>query len=84
VFENLIESKPKAKKSVGQSILSLLVHGAVIFAAVKVTAGAAETIKGLHPISPRPMWSSPPTPRPRDFRRSWRRPTSPRTSRPST
>jgi periplasmic protein TonB len=45
VFENLIESKPKAKKSVGQSILSLLVHAAVIAAAVKVTAGVAESSK---------------------------------------
>jgi periplasmic protein TonB len=45
VFENLIESKPKAKRSVGQSILSLLVHAAVIAAAVKVTAGVAESSK---------------------------------------
>jgi periplasmic protein TonB len=45
VFENLIESKPKAKKSVGQSFVSLAVHAAVIAAAVKVTAGVAESSK---------------------------------------
>jgi periplasmic protein TonB len=45
VFENLIESKPKAKKSVGQSFVSLVVHAAVIAAAVKVTAGVAESSK---------------------------------------
>ena len=45
MFENLIESKPKAKKSLGQSVVSLLVHAGVIAAAVKVTAGVAESSK---------------------------------------
>ena len=101
MFENLIESKPKAKKSVGQSILSLLVHAAVIAAAVKVTAGVAESSKDRvidttmvflkPPPPPPPPPDQPPpdvvvaaNPRPRGSRRSWRRPTFPRTFRPST
>jgi len=45
VFENLIESSNKGSKSFGQSVLSLIIHGAVIFAAIEATKGAAEEIK---------------------------------------
>ena len=64
MFENLIESKPKAKKSIGQSLVSLLVHGAVIFAAVKVTAGAAETIKDIVADTTMVFLKPPPPPPP--------------------
>jgi protein TonB len=64
VFENLIESKPQAKKSLGQSILSLLVHAAVIFAAVKVTTGAAETIKEIVADTTMVFLKPPPPPPP--------------------
>jgi protein TonB len=64
VFENLIESKPHAKKSFGQTILSLLVHGAVIFAAVKVTTGAAETIKEIVADTTMVFLKPPPPPPP--------------------
>ena len=64
MFENLIESKPKAKKSIGQSFVSLLVHGAVIFAAVKVTAGAAETIKDIVADTTMVFLKPPPPPPP--------------------
>jgi periplasmic protein TonB len=64
VFENLIESKPKAKKSVGQTIVSLLVHAAVIFAAVKVTTGAAETIKDIVADTTMVFLKPPPPPPP--------------------
>ena len=64
MFENLIESKPKAKKSFGQSILSLLVHAAVIFAAVKVTTGAAEGIKKIVADTTMVFLKPPPPPPP--------------------
>jgi protein TonB len=64
VFENLIESKSTAKKSLGQSVLSLLVHAAVIFAAVKVTTGAAETIKEIVADTTMVFLKPPPPPPP--------------------
>jgi protein TonB len=64
VFENLIESKPKAKRSLAQSVLSLVVHAAVIFAAVKVTAGAAETIKDIVADTTMVFLKPPPPPPP--------------------
>lgn len=64
MFENLIESKPTAKKSFGQSVLSLLVHAAVIFAAVKVTTGAAETIKEIVADTTMVFLKPPPPPPP--------------------
>jgi protein TonB len=47
MFENLIESKPRTFKSWWQSTLSMAIHAGVIFAAVKATTGAAETLKEL-------------------------------------
>lgn len=44
MFDNLIESKAKSKKSLGQTAMSLVIHGLVIFAAVKATTGVAEEI----------------------------------------
>jgi len=64
VFENLIESQDKSKKSFGQTVLSLLVHAAVIFAAVKVTAGAAETIKNIVADTTMVFLKPPPPPPP--------------------
>lgn len=64
MFENLIESKSTAKKSLGQSVLSLLVHAAVIFAAVKVTTGAAETIKEIVADTTMVFLKPPPPPPP--------------------
>ena len=45
MFENLIESKRKQQKSLGQSITSVIVHILIIFGAVKATSGAAETLQ---------------------------------------
>jgi periplasmic protein TonB len=64
VFENLIESQPKAKKSFGQTVLSFLVHAAVIFAAVKVTTGAAEGIKKIVADTTMVFLKPPPPPPP--------------------
>ncbi|HSR15297.1 MAG TPA: TonB family protein [Gemmatimonadales bacterium] len=47
MFENLIESKQKRFNSWGQSVLSMVIHGVLIFAAVKATTGAAEQLKEI-------------------------------------
>ena len=73
MFENLIESSSKGSKSFGQSVLSLIIHGVVIFAAIEATKGAAEEIKQrvidttlvfLKPPEPTPP---PPPPPPRTW-----------------
>jgi len=63
VFENLIESKQKGQRTIGQTILSVLVHGAVIFGAVKATQGVAETIAN-RPIDTTMVFLKPPEPPP--------------------
>ena len=63
MFENLIESKQKGSRSIGQSILSLVVHGAIIFGAVKATQGVAETIKN-RPVDTTMVFLKPPPPPP--------------------
>jgi protein TonB len=45
VFENLIESKPKKERTIGQTIMSVVVHAALIVGAVKATQGAAEIVQ---------------------------------------
>ncbi len=47
MFENLIESKKKKSKSFAQQVSSLVLHLALGYAAVKATAGAAETMKEI-------------------------------------
>ncbi len=64
MFENLIESKPKAQRTLGQSVLSVVVHGAIIFGAVKATQGVAETIKN-RPVDTTMVFLKPPPPPPR-------------------
>jgi len=63
VFENLIESKQKGTRTVGQTALSLLVHGGIIFAAVRATQGVAETLKN-RPIDTTMVFLKPPPPPP--------------------
>lgn len=63
MFENLIESKPKREKSLGQSILSVIVHTLLIAAAVKATAGAAETVLKVNTDTLN-MFIAPPEPPP--------------------
>jgi TonB family protein len=45
VFENLPESGRKKKKGLGQTTMSFVLHGVLIYAAIKATAGAAETLE---------------------------------------
>jgi len=47
VFENLIESNRKRKSSLGQQVVSAVVHVLLIFGAVKATQGAAEAIREI-------------------------------------
>jgi len=45
VFENLLESKAKKQRTVGQSTASVILHGLIIVAAVKATQAGAEGVK---------------------------------------
>jgi len=63
VFENLIESKAKGTRTIGQTVMSVLVHGLVIFGAVKATQGVAETIKN-RPVDTTMVFLKPPPPPP--------------------
>jgi len=45
MFDNLVESRIKKRRSLGQAAASIAVHVALIFAAVKATQGAAEAIR---------------------------------------
>ncbi len=47
MFENLIESKPKKERTIGQTAMSVVVHLLLILGAVKATQGAAETVKKI-------------------------------------
>ena len=61
MFENLVESKQKGKRTVGQTVLSLLIHGLIIVGAVKATQGVAETIKN-RPVDTTMVFLKPPEP----------------------
>jgi len=63
VFENLIESKQKGTRTIGQTILSVLVHGGLIFGAVKATQGVAESIAN-RPVDTTMVFLKPPPPPP--------------------
>jgi protein TonB len=47
MFETLIESKPQGFKAFRQSAVSLVLHVAFIFLAIKATSGAAETLREI-------------------------------------
>jgi TonB family protein len=61
VFENLIESQQKKQRTLSQTALSVLLHGVVIFGAVKATQGVAETIKN-RPVDTTMVFLKPPEP----------------------
>jgi periplasmic protein TonB len=63
VFENLIESKQKGQRTVGQTVLSVVVHRAIVLAAVKATQGVAETMKN-RPVDTTMVFLKPPPPPP--------------------
>ena len=47
MFDNLIESKPRRERTLGETIASVIAHVIVIAVAVKLTSGAAETVKKI-------------------------------------
>jgi periplasmic protein TonB len=61
VFENLIESKQKSQKSLGQTALSVVLHVLIVLGAVKATQGVAETIKN-RPVDTTMVFLKPPEP----------------------
>jgi protein TonB len=63
VFENLLESKSKKQRTFGQTILSVALHGLLIFAAVKATQGVAESVKD-RPVDTTMVFLKPPEPPP--------------------
>jgi periplasmic protein TonB len=63
VFDTLLESKPKKRRTVGQTIMSLGLHGLLIFAAVKATQGVAEGVKE-RPVDTTMVFLKPPPPAP--------------------
>jgi len=63
VFENLIESKTKSQRRIGQTILSAGIHGLLIFGAVEATKGVAEEIKN-RPVDTTMVFLKPPPPPP--------------------
>ena len=64
MFENLIESQDKTKKSIGQTMMSFVVHAVVIVAAVKVTAAGAEAVKNVVTDTTMVFLKPPPPPPP--------------------
>ncbi len=63
VFDNLIESKKKPSKTLGQSIISLAVHALVIFGVIQATGAVAEEIANK-PIDTTMVFLKPPEPPP--------------------
>lgn len=64
MFEHLIESQPKKFNSFGQTIASAVIHGLLIFAAVKATTGAAEELKQILQDTTMVFLKPPPPPPP--------------------
>jgi protein TonB len=44
MFDDLIESKPKKQKTVGQTAMSVVIHVLLVLGAIKATQGAAEAV----------------------------------------
>jgi protein TonB len=59
VFENLLESKAKKQRTFGQTLMSVGLHGLIIFGAVKATQSAAESVKDK-PIDTTMVFLKPP------------------------
>ena len=63
MFDNLIESKAKPQRTVGQTIMSVGLHGLLIFAAVRATQSVAESTKNK-PVDTTMVFLKPPPPAP--------------------
>lgn len=63
MFDNLIESKPKKQRTVGQSLLSVALHLGLAALAIKATTGAAEAVMD-RPVDTTMVFLRPPPPPP--------------------
>lgn len=63
MFENLIESKTKSQRTIGQTIMSLVVHGVLIYGAIQATRVAADEVN-RKPIDTTMVFLRPPDPTP--------------------
>lgn len=61
MFDNLIESKARKQRTFGQTLVSLAIHGILIFAAIKATQGVAEEMAD-RPIDTTMVFLKPPEP----------------------
>jgi hypothetical protein len=61
VFENLIESNQKKQRTLGQTVLSIVLHVLLVIGAVKATQGVAETIAN-RPVDTTMVFLKPPEP----------------------
>lgn len=61
MFDNLIESKPKKQRTLGQTTVSVVVHALLIFGAIKATQGVAEEMAN-RPIDTTMIFMKPPEP----------------------
>ena len=61
MFENLLESNARKQRTFGQTFVSVLVHGLIIFAAVKATQGVAESVRDK-PVDTTMVFLKPPPP----------------------
>lgn len=72
MFDNLIESKAKRQTTLGQTLVSVVLHAVLIFAAIKATQGVAETLADreidttMTFLRPPPAPEPPPPPPPED------------------
>lgn len=63
MFENLIESKTKSQRTIGQTILSAAIHAVLIFGAIQATRVGAEEIN-KKPVDTTMVFLKPPDPTP--------------------
>ena len=64
MFDNLVESKPRRERSIGQTIFSVVIHLALIVGAIKATQGAAETVQEMISQETEFVLNEPPPPPP--------------------
>ncbi len=64
MFDNLIESKPKRERTIGELAVSFIVHGVLIAGAAVATKGAAETVRAIVEDTTSFLLKPPPPPPP--------------------
>ncbi|MBA2292289.1 MAG: energy transducer TonB [Gemmatimonadales bacterium] len=64
MFDNLIESQPKRERTIGELVVSFVVHGVLIAGAAVATKGAAETVRAIVEDTTSFLLKPPPPPPP--------------------